>query len=217
MPLSVFHERAWLSRAWAHAWEWPVHAHCSTRAATTAFATAQTLSLCTVPLRCADLQPLRPRPALLHRRVLHAGQKLRPAHRSQTLPGQPQRPPRPRQTPEAMARPATNSDASGSPAPPCADVLPPSETTAASPDANQHCKCQFCGHVVSAFVRQDPNKRTASVRTDEGQNSNVSPGLLRKTATRWTSAKSAPGSVPLNPSTTPPAPPHPAPPSRLGR
>ena len=43
MPLSVFHERAWLSRVWTHAWEWPVHAHCSTRAATTAFATAQTL------------------------------------------------------------------------------------------------------------------------------------------------------------------------------
>ena len=28
------------------------------------------------------------------------------------------------------------------------------------------------------------NKKTASVRTDEGQNWKVSPGLLRKTATR---------------------------------
>lgn len=43
----------------------------------------------------------------------------------------------------------------GSPPPPCADVLPPSETTALNPDTSRCCKCQFCGRSVSAFVRQD--------------------------------------------------------------
>lgn len=43
----------------------------------------------------------------------------------------------------------------GSPPPPCADVLPPSDTTALNPDASQPCKCHFCGRSVSAFVRLD--------------------------------------------------------------
>lgn len=104
-----FTKRAQLSTAWAHAWEWTAHAHRPTRA----FTTAQALSVRPVPLLCAHLQPLRPRPALLQRRVLAPGQKLCPARCRQTLPGQPQRPPRPRPTPGAMARPSADSDASG--------------------------------------------------------------------------------------------------------
>ncbi len=43
----------------------------------------------------------------------------------------------------------------GSPPPPCADVLPPGETTALIPDASQRCQCLFCGRSVSNFVRLD--------------------------------------------------------------
>ena len=42
----------------------------------------------------------------------------------------------------------------GSPAPPCADVLPPDEATAPQTGANQSCKCHFCGRSVCVFVRQ---------------------------------------------------------------
>ena len=103
-----FTKRAWLSTAWAHAWEWTAHAHCPTRATA-----AQALSVCPVPQRCAHLQPLRPWPALLQRDLLAPGQKLRPARCRQTLPGQPQGPPRPRPTPGAMALSSADGDASG--------------------------------------------------------------------------------------------------------
>jgi hypothetical protein len=43
----------------------------------------------------------------------------------------------------------------GSPPPPRADVLPPGDTTAVNPDANQRCKCHFCGRWISDFVRQN--------------------------------------------------------------
>lgn len=108
-----FTKRAWLSTAWVHAWEWTAHAHRPTRATTAAVTAAQALSVCPVPLPCAHLQPLRPRPALLQRRVLAPGQKLRPARCRQTLPGQPQGPPRPCPTPGAMEGPSADSDASG--------------------------------------------------------------------------------------------------------
>lgn len=104
-----FTKRAWLSTAWAHAWEWTAHAHRPTRA----FTTAQALSVRPVPLLCAHLQPLRPRPALLQRGLLAPSQKLRPARCWQTLPRQPQGPPRSRPTSGAMEGASADSDASG--------------------------------------------------------------------------------------------------------
>lgn len=56
----------------------------------------------------------------------------------------------------------------GSPPLPAADLLPLDKATASQPATNRSCKCHFCGHAVSVFVRQGflgcrfrpPSKRT---------------------------------------------------------
>ena len=76
-------------------------------------AAAQALSVRPLPQHCQHLQPLRPRSALLQRRLFAPGQKLRPTCCGQALPGQSQRPSCPRPAPGAMEGTPTNGDASG--------------------------------------------------------------------------------------------------------